>query len=64
MDSLIERMNRARVRYLVIGGQAIRLHGLPRFSMDWDLFIPPRDLENHDRINTALADEFELNLLP
>lgn len=42
MDSLITAMNQAGVRYLVIGGQAVRLHGLPRFSMDWDFLPPPR----------------------
>lgn len=40
MDSLIAVRNAAGARYLVIGGQAVRLHGLPRFSMDWDLFVP------------------------
>ena len=25
------------VRYLLMGGQAMRLAGMPRFSMDWDL---------------------------
>jgi len=43
MDELIARFNAAGVRYLVIGGQAIRLKGMPRFTMDWDFYIPPRD---------------------
>lgn len=42
----------------------MRLEGFPRFSMDWDLYIPPRDLENIGRINTLLGDEFDVLLLP
>lgn len=64
MDSLIHRLNSARVRYIVIGGQAIRLHGLPRFSMDWDFFIPPRDSANFQRISEALDPELDVELLP
>ena len=63
MDELIDRFNAAGIRYLVIGGQALRLEGMPRFSMDWDFFIPPRDLENIEKINTLLKDELDLPLL-
>jgi len=41
MDELIKRFNQAQVRYLLVGGQAMRLKGMPRFSMDRDFFIPP-----------------------
>jgi hypothetical protein len=64
MDTLIDRLNRAGARYLVIGGQAMRLWGLPRFSMDWDLFVPPRDESNLHAIEKALADELDVALLP
>lgn len=30
------------VRYLVIGGQAVMLHGIPQFSFDIDLWVDPR----------------------
>ena len=39
MEEVIQRFNQSAVRYLLIGGQAVRLEGLPRFSMDWDLYI-------------------------
>jgi hypothetical protein len=42
MNELILAFNAAGVRYLLVGGQAMRLTGMPRFSMDWDFFIPPR----------------------
>ena len=45
MDELIRLFNQHQVRYLIIGGQAVRLEGMPRFSMDWDFFIPPKDLD-------------------
>lgn len=64
MDSLIQRLSQAGARYLLIGGQAIRLHGLPRFSMDWDFFIPARDQANLGLITRALAPELDVDLLP
>ncbi|GEM_PF-486423 len=62
MDEVIRRFATHRVRYLVIGGQAVRLAGLPRFSMDWDFFIPPRDAANLRRIEAALGDELDCPL--
>ena len=59
MDELFERLNGAGVRYLLIGGQAMRLRGMPRYSLDWDLFIPPRDEANLARLNAALEAELE-----
>lgn len=40
MDEVIQLFNKNNVRYLVFGGQAVRLEGMPRFTMDWDIFIP------------------------
>jgi hypothetical protein len=64
MDKVIDRLEAAQARYVLIGGQAIRLEGMPRFSMDWDLYIPPRDTANIARINAALADELDVPLEP
>jgi len=63
MDELLQALNAAKVRYLLIGGQAMRLAGMPRFSMDWDLFIPPEDAPNFARLNTLLHDEIDMPLL-
>jgi hypothetical protein len=38
MNELILAFNAAGIRYLLVGGQAMRLTGMPRFSMDWDFF--------------------------
>jgi hypothetical protein len=64
MDELLRKLNEAHIRYLLVGGQAMRLAGMPRSSMDWDFFIPPRDEENIARLNTALAGEFDMPLMP
>ena len=64
MDELLQRLNERRIRYLLAGGQAMRLTGMPRFSMDWDFFIPPRDEENFTRLNDLLAEELDLPLVP
>jgi hypothetical protein len=42
----------------------MRLTGMPRFSMDWDFFIPPRDAENFARLNEVLKDELDAPLVP
>jgi len=64
VDEVISRFNRHGVRYLLIGGQAMRLEGMPRFSMDWDVFIPPADQANIDLVNRLLADDLDMPLLP
>ena len=56
MNELFLALNAAGIRYLLAGGQAMRLAGMPRFSMDWDLFIPARDVENISKLNEILKD--------
>ena len=64
MDEVIRRFNKQGVRYLVIGGQAVRLEGFPRFSMDWDLYIPSQDTANMELISKVLGDEIDVPLVP
>ncbi|OQA83829.1 MAG: hypothetical protein BWY31_02768 [Lentisphaerae bacterium ADurb.Bin242] len=64
MEVLLKRLNDAGVRYVVIGGQAMLQEGMPRFTLDWDLFIPPRDSMNFAKINETLADELDMELVP
>lgn len=64
MDEVIRRFNSNKIRYLVIGGQAIRLEGFPRFSMDWDVYIPAKDKTNIEAINRILSDELDVPLVP
>jgi hypothetical protein len=62
MEELIRRFNKAGVRYLLIGGQAVRLEGVPRFSMDWDFYIPPHDEKNTALINSLMGKEADIPL--
>ncbi len=64
MDELFQELNGSGVRYLLIGGQAMRLLGMPRFSMDWDFFIPPRDEANFERLNRLLDEDLDAPLVP
>lgn len=63
MDELIRRFNSSSVRYLLIGGQALRLKGMPRFSMDWDFYIPPHDTGNIELINSILEDVLDIRVV-
>jgi hypothetical protein len=63
MNELILAFNAANIRYLLVGGQAMRLAGMPRFSMDWDFFIPPRDETNFAKLNEILQNEIDLPLV-
>ena len=62
MERLLKRLNDAGAHYVVIGGQAMLQQGMPRFTLDWDIFVPPSDQNNFDRINAALADELDMKL--
>jgi len=64
MDELIQKLNEGGIRYLLIGGQAMRLTGMPRFSMDWDFYIPPKDEGNFTRLNDLLGDDLDMEVVP
>ncbi len=49
----IELLNINRVRYLVVGGYAVALHGHPRYTKDLDVWVE-LTLENADNILKAL----------
>jgi hypothetical protein len=48
-------LNGARVRYLVVGGYAVALHGHPRYTKDIDVWVGS-DEENAGRLVRALED--------
>lgn len=50
----IESLNDNQVRYLVIGGYAVALHGYPRYTKDIDVWIDI-SAENASRMVQALA---------
>lgn len=51
LTALIDR----RVRFLVIGGHAVAVHGEPRFTEDLDVWVEPT-LTNARRLHDALVD--------
>ncbi len=57
---LVRELNRAKVRYLIIGRRAVILYGGPVLTADIDLWIHPEDKK---RVLSLLADElgFELS---
>ena len=52
----IRSLNDNKVRYLVVGGYAVALHGYPRYTKDMDVWVE-RTPENAARIVKAL-DQF------
>jgi hypothetical protein len=69
MNSVIAALAAAEVRFVVIGGQAIRIVGFPRTTIDWDLFVPPRDEANFQKIDRTLDQiatpgEYDLPVVP
>lgn len=38
-EELLDALNRWGVEYLIVGGYALALHGLPRFTKDLDIFF-------------------------
>ncbi|MEM7131869.1 MAG: nucleotidyltransferase [Chloroflexota bacterium] len=52
---LFASLEKNRVKYVVIGGVAAILHGVPRMTGDVDLLIEP-SIENAERVLQVLAD--------
>jgi hypothetical protein len=50
----IQLLNEYEVRYLVIGGYAVALHGHPRYTKDLDIWVD-MELNNAKRLIDALA---------
>ncbi|MEO0457396.1 MAG: DUF6036 family nucleotidyltransferase [Cyanobacteria bacterium P01_A01_bin.114] len=51
----IELLNKHEVRYLIIGGYAVALHGHPRYTKDLDIWIEIEP-SNADKLMNALTD--------
>lgn len=46
-------LNRSGVDYVIIGSEAVAFHGVPRFSLDFDVFVRPTTA-NLFRVKAAL----------
>jgi hypothetical protein len=51
----IESLNARKVRYLIVGGYAVALHGHPRYTKDMDVWVSP-DPANIRRLLDSLKD--------
>ena len=54
---LFAALERHKVRYVLVGGLAVLLHGFTRFTEDADLLIEPSP-QNVERLKMALAEAF------
>ncbi len=55
---IINELEREKVEYVLVGGYAVILHGLPRFTQDIDLFIKPESI-NIEKFKKALYTVFK-----
>lgn len=53
LKEFIQSLNENAVKYLVIGGYALALHGHPRYTKDLDVWIEPSP-DNADALLNAL----------
>jgi len=51
----IQLLNEHRVRYLVVGGYAVAIHGYPRYTKNIHILIEPEE-KNAERLLDALSD--------
>lgn len=51
----IESLNSNKVRYLIVGGYAVAIHGHPRYTKDLDVWLELSE-ENAERVLQALTD--------
>jgi hypothetical protein len=51
----VQSLNASRVRYLIVGGYAVAVHGHPRYTKDIDIWIEMSE-ENAHRLVQALDD--------
>lgn len=54
---VLRAFERENVRYVLIGGVALTIHGLVRATQDIDFFVSP-DSDNVDRVKRALMSVF------
>jgi hypothetical protein len=64
MDEILKTVRGSGVRCLLIGGKAMRLMGMPRYSMDWGFFVPPKDEQNSAKLNALFDEEPDQPLVP
>ncbi|MCM8531600.1 MAG: hypothetical protein NE330_10605 [Lentisphaeraceae bacterium] len=59
--TLLKKLSKSNLDFLVVGGGALVLHGIPRTTMDIDIFVPADDLILAELVTIL---DSELNLKP
>jgi hypothetical protein len=58
--SILDGLVQSNIDFLVVGGAALVLHGIPRSTMDIDIYIPSDDFMINETIE-VLSTELSLN---
>jgi hypothetical protein len=56
--SVLDAFEKQKVKYILVGGVAVMLHGIERLTRDIDIFVK-MDQENIERLRNALHSIFE-----
>ncbi|NUO78970.1 nucleotidyl transferase AbiEii/AbiGii toxin family protein [candidate division KSB1 bacterium] len=56
--AVLKALNAHEVEYILVGGLAVILHGVPRVTEDLDIFVK-RDGPNVDKLRRALREVFD-----
>lgn len=51
----LDSLNKEKVRYLIVGGVSVIIHGYARTTMDLDVWVE-RSEENYRKLRKAFAD--------
>lgn len=57
-NKVLAALEKHRVEYILIGGYAVALHGVPRATNDIDIFVKPEE-ENFVNLRNALYEVFK-----
>lgn len=61
--AIFQALNEAGIRYLVVGGVAVNLHGYRRFTADIDILLA-LDVENLEKMTVLMRDMGYIERLP
>jgi len=59
-DRVLEALVLSKIDFIIIGGAALALHGLPRTTLDIDIYIQA-DKDTFDELFTTLIDDLKLH---
>lgn len=59
-NKVLSAFEKHKVEYILIGGYAVALYGIPRATNDIDIFVKPEE-ENFNKLRTALKEVFNDN---